>query len=211
MGAQVRTLAPRAPDRHIAGVATTPERLASRLAAHPASDASRLLKRAAVAAVFRFAPRPEVLLIERAARAGDRWSGHVSFPGGLESPGDGDLRATAVRETREEVGLDLDAAGTLLGRLDPVRAIGQGRLLPMTITPFVFRLEGEHLPVLNHEVASLFWLPFDEALAGRFDDVYEYRLGPLPMKFPCWRFEGHPVWGLTYQMLRALAARLEDH
>jgi len=188
----------------------TLERLATRLAAHRAPEASSLFKRAAVAAVFRFTPRPEVLLIERAARDGDRWSGHVSFPGGLEHAGDADLRATAVRETREEVGLDLDTAGELLGRLAPVRAIGNGRLLPMTITPFVFSLTGGFEPAPNHEVAAMFWLPFDDAIAGILDDQYEYRLGPLPMKFPCWRFDGRPVWGLTYQMLRALHTSLED-
>ena len=187
----------------------TLERLTARLAAQRAPEATSLFKRAAVAAVFRFTPRPEVLLIERAARDGDRWSGHVSFPGGLEHPGDADLRATAVRETREEVGLDLDVAGTLLGRLAPVRAIGNGRLLPMTITPFVFSVAAAFDPVLNHEVAALFWLPFDDAVAGSLDDQHEYRLGPVPMKFPCWRFEGRPVWGLTYQMLRALSASLE--
>ena len=81
--------------------------------------------------------------------------------------------------------------------------------LPMTITPFVFALEAGFEPVLNHEVAALFWLPFDDAVAGSLDDQHEYRLGPLPMKFPCWRFEGRPVWGLTYQMLRTLS-RLES-
>jgi 8-oxo-dGTP pyrophosphatase MutT (NUDIX family) len=186
----------------------TLEQVERRLAAYRAPEATRLFRRAAVAAVLRFDPVPRVLLIERAAREGDRWSGHVAFPGGLESAGDADLRATAEREAEEEVGLVLPRAGRLLGRLEPVRAIAKGKWLPMTITPFVFHLEGEWTPRTNHEVAGWFWLPLDAALAGALDGRHEHRLGPVPMTFPCWRYEGHVVWGLTYQMLRALLGRI---
>lgn len=50
---------------------------------------------------------PEILFIKRAGRAGDRWSGHVALPGGRRDPSDIDDRAAAIRETKEEVGLDL--------------------------------------------------------------------------------------------------------
>ena len=42
------------------------------------------------------------LFIERAARAGDPWSGQIALPGGRRDPVDPDLLATAIRETREE-------------------------------------------------------------------------------------------------------------
>ena len=50
----------------------------------------------------------EVLFIKRAARIGDRWTSHVAFPGGKRDPDDSDDRATSSRETREEIGLNLD-------------------------------------------------------------------------------------------------------
>ena len=50
---------------------------------------------------------PEILFIKRAGRVGDRWSGHVALPGGRRDPPDVDDRAAAIRETKEEVGLDL--------------------------------------------------------------------------------------------------------
>lgn len=50
---------------------------------------------------------PEVLFIKRASRVGDRWTGHVALPGGKRDPEDADDRAAAIRETSEEVGLDL--------------------------------------------------------------------------------------------------------
>jgi 8-oxo-dGTP pyrophosphatase MutT (NUDIX family) len=162
------------------------------------------MKRAAVAAILRFdRGRPEVLLIERAEHAEDRWSGHVSMPGGREDDGDADLLATAMRETREEVGVDL-ASAHLLGRLDPVHAIARGRILPMTITPFVFEPLEEPQVRLGPEAAACFWLPLDAARAGALDGAYEYHLGPVPLRLPCWRWEGHTVWGLTHRMLARL-------
>ncbi|KAL8683954.1 MAG: hypothetical protein Q9186_000165 [Xanthomendoza sp. 1 TL-2023] len=52
---------------------------------------------------------PEVLFIKRAARKGDRWNGHIAFPGGGRDLADEDDIATSVRETREEIGMDLGA------------------------------------------------------------------------------------------------------
>jgi len=51
---------------------------------------------------------PEVLFIKRAARSGDRWTSHVALPGGKRDPEDADDKATAIRETMEEVGIDLN-------------------------------------------------------------------------------------------------------
>ena len=50
--------------------------------------------------------------------------------------------ATAVRETAEEIGLDLGRQGDLLGGLDEVHALARGRPVDLGITPFVFRLRG---------------------------------------------------------------------
>jgi 8-oxo-dGTP pyrophosphatase MutT (NUDIX family) len=187
------------------------EVVAARLARRRIRDPRRGLgdRRAAVAALLRLdGGHPMVLLMERAERVDDRWSGHVALPGGREEPGDADLYATAVRETAEEVGIDLAAGARLLGRLPPVRAILRGKLLPMTISPFVF-VETAAQPIRpNHEVASTFWLPLDRAAAGALDGTYPHRLGPLPLELPCWRWDGKVVWGLTYQMLRALLAAL---
>ena len=62
----------------------------------------RTPSRAAVAIVLReMADGPQVLLIRRAQREGDPWSGHMAFPGGRVDPDDESLLATALRETHE--------------------------------------------------------------------------------------------------------------
>jgi len=75
---------------------------------------------ASVAIVFREGPESiEVLLIERAEREGDPWSGHMAFPGGRLEDHDDSSRSTARRETFEEVGIEL-ASAEYLGRLDDI-------------------------------------------------------------------------------------------
>ena len=56
----------------------------------------------------------EVLFIKRAARVGDRWTGHIALPGGKREPADSSDLATSSRETREEIGLSLDSEDCLL-------------------------------------------------------------------------------------------------
>ena len=66
-------------------------------------------RRASVAALFREdAGEEQILFIRRAVNPKDTWSGHVALPGGRQDAADrGCDEATAVREVREEVGIDL--------------------------------------------------------------------------------------------------------
>src|SRR5260221_3044496 len=74
----------------------------------------------------------EILLIKRAERGDDPWSGQIALPGGRYAAGDSDLEATAVRETREETGVDLSGAERL-GALDDLHP--RTSLLPPLVGP----------------------------------------------------------------------------
>jgi 8-oxo-dGTP pyrophosphatase MutT (NUDIX family) len=159
--------------------------------------------RAAVAIVVRdAADGPQVLLIRRAEHPGDAWSGHMAFPGGRQDPEDEDLLATAVRETFEELALDLRQAGRLLGRLAPLPAVARGRLVGMTIVPFVFELTADAELAYSDEVAEAVWVSLDPLLHGRLRTTFVVeRDGGERVQLPAHDVEGRIVWGLTYRML----------
>ena len=187
--------------------ALTSERIKRCLAEHAPKKVGRVTapRRAAVAALLRFRREcPDVLVMERVARKDDRWSGQISFPGGMAHDDDSGPLQTAIRETHEEVGLRLERSAKLIGRLDDVRAIARAKVLPMAITPFVFIQEEVEPIELGDEAESAFWLPLDEVASGRLDGTLEYSVGPVPMKLGCWRYNGHVVWGLTYGMINNL-------
>jgi 8-oxo-dGTP pyrophosphatase MutT (NUDIX family) len=162
-------------------------------------------RRAAVALVLRQAPgSPELLLLRRAERAGDRWSGQIGLPGGHAEPGDADLLATAIREALEEVGLDLARDARLLGRLPSVQAKARGVVLSMWITPFVFAAEAPLEPHPGPEAVETFWFPLARARAGELAWTHRYRREHEERVLPAWRFEERVVWGLTYEIVSGL-------
>jgi 8-oxo-dGTP pyrophosphatase MutT (NUDIX family) len=168
------------------------------------------MKRAAVAILLRYdRSTPDVLLMKRAARKNDRWSGQISFPGGREEPEDPTLLYTAIRETREEVGFDLHQAANPLAQLETMRARSSGGILPMSVTPFVFIQTQDHPLTLGPEAADAFWFPLDRALAGEFSGEVPYKIGGVTSKLPCWNYQGYTVWGMTYYMTQQLIRVLE--
>ncbi|KAI4238956.1 MAG: hypothetical protein LQ349_000726 [Xanthoria aureola] len=106
---------------------------------------------------------PEVLFIKRAARKGDRWTSHIAFPGGGRDPGDKDDLAASIRETREEVGMDLEADHCLnVGNLsERIVTAWLGKTPLMVLCPFVFlqmRVDTEPLALQPTEVHSAHWV-----------------------------------------------------
>lgn len=162
--------------------------------------------RAAVAIVVRDGTDgPQVLLIRRAEHPADAWSGHMAFPGGRQDPQDENLIATAIRETFEEVGLDLGRAGRLLGQLAPVPAVARGRPVGMTIVPFIFELVADAELLYSDEVVEAVWVPLDPLLQGQLRTTFAVdRDSGERVELPAHNVGGRIVWGLTYRMLDSL-------
>src|SRR5215475_15523746 len=94
----------------------------------------------------------QALIIKRAERPGDHWSGHLALPGGRAEIQDGDLIVTGARETYEEVGIDLLDGGEFIGQLE-ILAPRSARLPRIEIAPFVAVAPPEFTLRLNGEVA----------------------------------------------------------
>lgn len=163
---------------------------------------------AVVAAILRGSEHgAEVLLIRRSEDERDPWSGHMALPGGHRDPSDADLLSTAVRETLEEIGLDLGSAAELVGRLEGTRAVARERALDFTIYPLVFALSSDFEPALNpKEVAEIVWAPVAHLLSPAAQSSVQYVIRDQRHQFPAFDVDGRKVWGLTYRILQNLLA-----
>jgi 8-oxo-dGTP pyrophosphatase MutT (NUDIX family) len=159
----------------------------------------------AVAASVALVVRPastdlELLLIRRAVAPGDPWSGHMALPGGRRAPEDPDAAATAVRETHEEVGIDLHRVGFLLGRLDPVAP--RGAPARVHVSPFVFAVPSGTRTEINYEVDAAVWAPIRRLTEP---NAATEHLHPLAsgehLRFPAIGYQEYVIWGLTHRIL----------
>src|SRR3989304_3397612 len=113
----------------------------------------------AVAMILRGTRGPvDVLLIERAERESDPWSGQIAFPGGRRERTDRTLLDTARRGAKEGGGLPLARDARLLGWL-PLRA--PANRVDWIVVPYVFTLRRFAQPKPTPEVARAFWARVD--------------------------------------------------
>jgi 8-oxo-dGTP pyrophosphatase MutT (NUDIX family) len=162
------------------------------------------IPQAAVALILReVGGSAEALIIKRAEREGDPWSGNLALPGGRAQASDKDLLATAARETHEEVGVDLLSGGEFIGQL-PLIAPRNPRLPALEITPLVAIAPLEHEFRLSDEVADVFWISI--ARLKREGNSAEYRRasGGVMQKWPAYQLEAGRndlIWGITERIL----------
>ena len=155
---------------------------------------------AAVAIVHAHGAADSVLLMRRAEREADSWSGHWSFPGGRREPEDADSLDTALRELEEECGIRLERER--LERTLPVATARRrvGRFLK--VAPFVLSVEAEYAVSLDErEAVEAVWAPLRV-----LRDPARHRLqavaGHAPaFLFPAIDLNGVPLWGFTYRLL----------
>ena len=183
------------------------DRIQSALARRaPSEEDGAVLRWAAVALVLAptSAGDADVLLIRRALFDGDPWSGHVALPGGRRDPSDGDLIVTALRETREETGLELRREACL-GQLDDLRP-RRGLPLGIVVRPFVFAVPERPRLQLSSEVAAELWTPLEVLRGQRVSAQVEVR-GTL-LDEPAVRLGGDVLWGMTLRILDGFLERI---
>ena len=145
-----------------------------------------------------------VLLIRKKRGIG---AGKINAPGGKIDPGETPAEC-AVRETREEVGLDLSDA-RLLGRLDDTLSPSRQRPPRLAISAFVFATP-HTAPLLrpNVEVASTYWLHASRFLSQEGRTTMPFRWGDNDISLPAVYLEDAHIWGLTLRILDDLSSRI---
>jgi 8-oxo-dGTP pyrophosphatase MutT (NUDIX family) len=145
-----------------------------------------------------------MLMIKRAKRKGDPWSGDMGFPGGMfSSENDKKIHDTAVRELFEETGLKKDGL-EYIGRLSELLTKTHEKVLPMIITPFVFKMNGKVEWKKSSEVEELVWIPLSYFFYNENRVSVKIRKSKFALSFPCYNYYGRCVWGLSLFMIDEL-------
>lgn len=136
------------------------------------------------------------LLLTRRSLNVPTHKGQISFPGGLHRVRDGSLERTALRETREELGIHPSQV-ELLGPFHEYLAITE-----RCVTPFVaFLVDPFEVSPDPCEVDAVLEVPLEFFLRTRPDCRIRLRLGrPVPVY--SYDFNGHVIWGLTAAIIR---------
>ena len=126
----------------------------------------------------------------------------MALPGGRQDPAEPDLVSTAIRETEEEVGLQLRQEH-LIGSLDDV--VPRTPVLPpIAVRPHVFLLQEQRAPAPNPEVAAANWVPLDLFLHPDTYRTVALEIRGESREFPAYRVDESLVWGLTERILSDL-------
>lgn len=144
-----------------------------------------------------------VLLIQRAVRNSDPWSGHIAFPGGHQERSDSDLFETVVRETQEEVGIVLSPTD-YVSQLPFEKPYTSDQGSDLLVGPFVFVLREVPKLVLNQEVSEVIWVTLEQLNSGELLSQEIVHFNNNEYQLPGFRLNDKQfVWGLTYRILRS--------
>jgi 8-oxo-dGTP pyrophosphatase MutT (NUDIX family) len=168
-------------------------------------------KRAAVAISLRSGSSgPEILMIQRAVREGDPWSGHMGFPGGRKDGADASDVACAKRETLEEIGFDLESHGHLICQLSDVNTGWRADRPEMLVAPFIFSVNDTPAFELNHEVDDTLWVPLSFLLNDENRGRHQWDWRGEVLESDAFIYQGRLIWGLSLMMIDELLEIIAD-
>jgi len=179
------------------------ERLREKLRACPRApeeDAPWPLQAAVVLILREAGEDLQALLIKRVEDERDPWSGHIALPGGHREPDDRTLWETAVRETREEVGVDLEREGELLGELRPLSP-SSPHLPPVRVTPLVVVVRPDVVVTTGPEVERAFWISLGDLKQRGRSETFRKIVEGEQRTWPAYPSPYGPIWGMTERIL----------
>ncbi len=143
-----------------------------------------------------------LLFIKRPDSDSDPFSGHVAFPGGKMKGEDSDKLETAVRETREEIGVDITHSGRVLGELDDINP-NNPRANTYIVTPYLSVLKEEvTFTPCAREVEEVLWVPVNHLLDEKNFKLRLRERDGVPREDYAYIYEQYIIWGMTGRILR---------
>jgi 8-oxo-dGTP pyrophosphatase MutT (NUDIX family) len=131
--------------------------------------------------------------------------GQISLPGGSQEPGE-TIAETALRETGEELGFDLDDH-RLLGRLTSLYIPPSD----FVIHPFVaYRPTRPDFAPAPSEVAELLEVPLGYLLDSAVHQSEDWMIRGYQVEVPFYLIGEHKVWGATAMVLSEMEQRLRS-
>ena len=159
-------------------------------------------KLAAVLVII-YGSEPTVIMTQR-PKTMNLHAGEISFPGGTWKQNDVDLLATALRETREEIDLDISRK-QIMGQLRPVTTLNSG----FTITPFVTIQSDIHKIKPNSEIEEILHIPLLALLKTIADDMDPSHKSIQEM---CtFRYQDKLIWGASARILKQMRNLLSQN
>ena len=132
----------------------------------------------------------QLLFTKRSAHLNTH-SGEVSFPGGKWEESDASLYETALRESKEEINLNLENV-TKLGSLNFLLSRHK-----IEVNPFVGYLEKSQDFKGNFEIDEIFTVPVSFLMNHKNIIYKEFNRKDLKVYIPSWVYNGNRIWGLT--------------
>ena len=145
---------------------------------------------------------PTILMTEKPKHMKSH-AGEISFPGGKFDPTDSDLLETALRETREEIGLSI-SKNQVIGQLKPVVTLNSG----FTILPFVSIIDEVTPLSANSEVEDILHIPLKSFLKTMTDDPDPTHNGIQEMY--TFEYQNKIIWGASARILKQIVHRLNS-
>jgi 8-oxo-dGTP pyrophosphatase MutT (NUDIX family) len=136
-----------------------------------------------------------VLLTQRSADL-KHHAGQVSFPGGRMEEADADIEVTALRETREEIGISEEQV-SIIGYLETMPTV-----TGYAVTPIVGFVDGSvPLVIDTTEVEYAFEVPLSFLTESANHRMVTREWQGLSFSMVEFHYEGQRIWGATAQML----------
>jgi 8-oxo-dGTP pyrophosphatase MutT (NUDIX family) len=142
-----------------------------------------------------------ILFIKRTENEGDVFSGHMAFPGGKMGIADKGTLDTAMRETAEETGIDINKSGTIIGELDDFYP-NNPKANHYVVTPYLSFLEEEvELTLDAAEVADAVWIPIHHLNDPRNQEVRILERKDRVSEDFVFYYSDYVIWGMTGRIL----------